>query len=109
MTKTQKDTQLLIITRKYQLMKPELTERTRRLWAAVEAQPLGVGGITLVRRATGLDYKTIAHGLAELADPSLIPAPGRIRHTGGGRKKLTLQDPALGSDLDRLVDPQIGR
>lgn len=41
-----------------------LDERARRLVAANEAQALGYGGISKVRRACGLSRKAIAKGYA---------------------------------------------
>jgi hypothetical protein len=105
MNKTQKDTQLEIIKNKYLRLKPELNERTRRLWAATEAQPLGYGGVSLVVKATGIDHKTITRGMAELADQKLAPDSGRIRHTGGGRKSLIYNDLTLLGDIVQLVGP----
>ena len=34
------------VRKKYQTLRSELDERGRRLWAAVEAEALGYGGIT---------------------------------------------------------------
>ena len=47
---------------KYEALAPVLNERTRRLWAASEAQALGHGGIAVVARATGLSRTRIARG-----------------------------------------------
>ncbi len=47
------------IRKKYQALRHELDERGRRLWAAVEAEALGYGGITTVSQATGLAARTI--------------------------------------------------
>jgi len=46
---------------------------------------------------------TIRRGVRELRQGGL-PAPGRIRHAGGGRKKAIEIDPTLLSDLEALVD-----
>lgn len=54
-----------LIKQKYEALKPYLDERTRRMWAAAEAQLLGHGGISLVARARGLTRKTIRAGLRE--------------------------------------------
>src|SRR2546426_1062451 len=53
------------IKRKYDLLKPELDERGRRLWAVSEARGLGHGGIAAVARATGLSELTIRRGRKE--------------------------------------------
>ena len=83
---------------------PHLDERGRRSFAAAEARSAGYGGIAAVARATGIAPSTIGRGLAELADASAIPA-GRNRRVGGGRKALTVTDPALLEDLLALVSP----
>ena len=93
-----------IIRSKYHLLSPTLNERTRRLWAAAEAQTLGHGGIVVVQRATGMAFNTIHRGLKELNAPEVL-APERVRRPGGGRKKAVELDPELGWALDRLVDP----
>jgi hypothetical protein len=39
---------------KFELIKSELDERSRRLWAATEAEALGYGGVATVAKATGI-------------------------------------------------------
>jgi Rhodopirellula transposase DDE domain len=80
-----------------------LNERQRRLYLAVEARAFGRGGVARVARATGVSRPTIQHGLRELS--GAVTAPERVRQPGGGRKKLTEQDPTLLSELEALVDP----
>jgi transposase len=92
------------IRAKYVALEPELTERSRRLWAATEAWALGHGGIARVEEATGISRRTIQRGLRELEAEPTIPL-GRVRRPGGGRKKTTEKDPTLASDLDALVEP----
>lgn len=97
-----------IITEKYEVLKPMLSEPLRRLWAAVEARALGRGGVTLVSRATGLSRTTITSGLAELRQPggaNTEPIRRNRRRPGGGRKRLVEKDSALLAALDRLVEP----
>ena len=91
------------ITARYEALKPILDERTRRLVAAAESQAIGKGGISLVSKATGISRPVIRQGLAELKDPGSL-APGRIRRTGGGRKKAVDKDASLKSDLERLLE-----
>lgn len=99
------------IRRKFQALAGVFNERTRRLWAAVEAEDLGRGGISIVARATGIHRETIAAGLRELLGGGEDDAPleegegDRIRAAGGGRKKATEKDPGLKADLERLVEP----
>lgn len=90
---------------KYRALRRVFTERSRRLWAATEARALGHGGIAQVERATGVSRSTIQRGLRELAHPATTASTERIRRPGGGRKRLTTQDPTLRADLDALVEP----
>ena len=89
---------------KYVALEPELTERSRRLWAATEARALGHGGIALVERATGVSRSTISRGLRELESGEVL-GPERTRRRGGGRKRATEKDPTLLPDLESLVEP----
>jgi Rhodopirellula transposase DDE domain len=82
----------------------DLTERTRRLFAANEALSLGWGGISVVSRATGLSRQVISDGIQELQGGMQAEA-GRVRRQGGGRKSNVSKDPKLSEDLERLVEP----
>ena len=97
------------IKAKYAILAPLLDERTRRLWAAVEAQAIGRGGITRVAEATGLSQTTIRAGLKELASQSTSDTHNvtseRLRRPGGGRRALVEHDPELLKALEALVDP----
>src|SRR5665811_276531 len=55
-----------IISKKYDLLKPFLDEKSRRLVAAAEALSLGNGNISIVSRATGISPDTIKKGCNEL-------------------------------------------
>jgi len=92
---------------KYELLRPELDERGRRLWAASEALALGRGGIVTVARATGLSERTIRRGQRELRRPasSVAGASRRVRRPGGGRKRLVDEDPRVVGALEALVEP----
>ena len=92
------------IREKYQLLAPELNERTLRLFAAVEAQSLGRGGISLVARALEMSHDRISRGIQDLKSETKL-SPDRIRRPGGGRKKQLESDPALKEDLERLISP----
>jgi hypothetical protein len=95
------------IQRKYRSLLPEMDERRRRQWAAVEARELGWGGVSLVARATGLSRPTITAGLRELEQPITQRAvqATRVRRPGGGRRPLTKTDPGLLAALESLVEP----
>ena len=93
-----------IISLKFGVLQNEFNERQRRLWAASEALCLGHGGVTLVSRATGLSRTTINNGITELEQGRSLSGQ-RVRRKGGGRKKVTDQQPALVETLDGLVEP----
>jgi len=97
---------LKTLRRKYAALEPELTERSRRLWAATEARALGRGGIALVERATGISRSTISRGLRELESGETLD-PGRTRRPGGGRKRTAEKDDRLVVDLEGLVEPTV--
>jgi DDE family transposase len=87
----------------YVSLTPYLNERSARLWAATEAKRYGYGGVSAVYRATGMDHKTIRKGMTELdTDQTLMS--GKIRASGGGRKRITEHLPTLSSALDVLIE-----
>jgi hypothetical protein len=93
------------LRQKFSVIWPLLDERARRLLAASEALSLGFGGISRVRRASGLSRKAIAKGIKEIAEGKAIP-PGRIRRSGAGRKSIVENDPKLLAALERLIEPE---
>jgi hypothetical protein len=89
---------------KYASLFPHLNERQQHLVAAVDAQQLGRGGITLISRVTGFSRPTFYRALQDLQQPPL-PVE-RVRHSGAGRKPLDQHDPQLISALEALIDPE---
>ena len=99
-----------IISKKYNLLKPFLDEKSKRLFAAAEALSIGKGSISIVSRATGISENTIKKGCNELESGKVgtieTPIPDdKIRAPGGGRKKSVEKDPTLLSDLETLIEP----
>jgi transposase len=100
------------IREKYQAIVPELDERGRRRWAAIEARSLGWGGIAAVAAATGISDRTIRTGIQELDDPNGL-APDRQRREGGGRRSREHEQAGLVQALEAIVesgtrgDPQL--
>ena len=87
-------------------LRPVLGERDWRVVAGAVAGLLGHGGILAVTTAARAGHETIARGLAELTIGSVPGAgPRRQRLPGGGRKRITEQDPTLLADLEALVEP----
>lgn len=95
------------IQRLYAVSSEILDERGGRLWAAVEAGPLGREGVATVARATGLSRTTIYQAMGELAQRSGrgLLRQERTRAPGVGRKRLAAKDPQVLENLERLVDP----
>jgi hypothetical protein len=92
------------IRARFSRLSPHLGERGRHLFAAVEANASGRGGIAAVSRATGIAASTIGRGLKELVAEEPL-APGRVRRAGGGHRPLVNGDPSLLPDLLALVEP----
>lgn len=92
-----------IIKEKYNKISFCLNERSRRIWAATEADSYGWGGITAVNNATGISKTTIRTGLLELEQKSKLDN-NRIRKKGGGRKKLKDINPDITKELESLVE-----
>ena len=81
-------------------------EKSRRLWAAAEAESAGKGGVTAVHRATGISRTTIYQGIKELKNPEALKSSAdRTRNPGGGRKRAVDINPKLQSALEALLEP----
>ena len=94
------------IQHKFDALSPALDERSRRLWVATEAKSLGRGGIALVARATGVARSTISRGIRELESGEIVET-GRVRRSGGGRKRKEDEDSTLVADLEGLLESSV--
>jgi len=94
------------VKKKYESIRVWLNEKSRRIWAASEAEALGYGGLTIVCEATGIDCHTIRKGISELGkkESDIV----RIRKKGGGRKRLTEKQPDILRVIKKLVDSSTG-
>jgi hypothetical protein len=81
-------------TRRYDALKPHLSERQRWLWLGSEARELGSGGVRIVADAVRVSPDTVRRGRSGL-DDSVPPPPGHSRGPGGGRKRAEERDPGL--------------
>lgn len=97
----------VVLRQKYAALAPALNERSRRLWAATEAQSIGHGGIARVERAVFISRSTISRGIKELERADQPLDATHIRRPGGGRKQTAQQDPTLRTDLVALVEPAV--
>jgi transposase len=93
------------LARRYEAVKPHLTERQRRVWLGAEARELGSAGVRMVADAVRVSPDTVRRGRDELDDPQPLEV-GRSRAPGGGRKRAEDTDPGLVEALDKLVDPE---
>jgi hypothetical protein len=93
------------VRQRFAKLKRTLNERQRRLWAAAEAKSAGYGGVSMVRRATGISRRAIHAGLKELAIKGNALPPKRARRPGAGRWKLIRIQTGLTEALDSLVEP----
>ena len=92
------------IQARFKKLAPFLDERMRRLVAASESLTASLGGTSVVSRQTGVSRRAIIQGIKELEEKPDAQS-GRVRRTGGGRKKTVDTDATLKSDLERLVEP----
>jgi hypothetical protein len=103
-----KSEKIEVIRHKYELLRPLMTERMRRQWAACEAMSFPRGGFTLVAQATGLSRTTLWAGKRELQQHVCPPLedlqPERVRRPGGGRHLAETDDLTLLSDLQALLE-----
>jgi hypothetical protein len=90
--------------RRYEVLRPHLTEFQRRLWLGAEAAQLGPAGVAVVARATGAAADTVRRGRREAEEPG-SPRAGRSRGPGGGRKRAEAHDAELVAALEALIDP----
>lgn len=89
----------------YRVLKDHLNEKGWRIYLATECKRLGARHIRGLARRARADRGTIRRGLRELDDPE-VAIHGRIRKSGGGRKKLADTDLTLAKDLEDIVEPK---
>ena len=81
----------------------QLSEKDRRLYAAVEAQKLPHGGQRYLANLFDCSPKTIRRGMGDLATPERLPEAGRIRHVGGGRNRALDKHPELDGQFKQVL------
>ena len=92
------------LARRWDAVRPYLTERQRRVWLGAEAREWGPAGAALVAAAVGVAADTVRRGRAELDDPASASV-GRSRRPGGGRKRAEEHQAGVVAALDALIDP----
>lgn len=92
------------VARRFEVLRPHLTEFQRRLWLGTEAAELGSDGVAVVALAAGVAADTVRRGRAE-ADGGVELSAGRSRKPGGGRKRAESHDPGLTAAFESLIEP----
>ena len=82
----------------------QLSEKGRRLYAGLEAQKLQRGGQKYIASLLGCSPKTVRRGEKELEDTKLLPEKERIRHKGGGRKRILDEHPELNEKFEQVLE-----
>ena len=88
---------------KLSILLPSLDEKQKRLLVGAEASAVGHGGIKLLADITGMSRNTVARGVREYQGGDT--APGRIRHEGGGRKRLIETYPEIWQIIEQIIEP----
>jgi hypothetical protein len=74
-----KDAIVETLGRKWDAVQNHPEERGRRVWAASETEALGHGGVTIVRKVTGMLRSAIPRRIAETAHSEDAAPPDRVR------------------------------
>jgi hypothetical protein len=81
-----------------------LNEAQARWYVAREALARGRGGVQAMHELTGLSRPTILKGMRELREHKELLASGRIRQSGGGRKRLEQADPGFEHAIEHIME-----
>ena len=92
------------LARRFEVVRPHLSELQRRLWLGAEAAELGASGVTVVAAAAGVAPDTVRRGRAE-AQGIDAASVVKSRRPGGGRKRAEEHDGELMAALEALIDP----
>ena len=71
-----------------------LPEKSRRLYAGIEALKLPYGGISYIAELFNCSRDTVSTGIKELAQAETLPQ-NRNRKAGGGRKAVIEKEPDI--------------
>ena len=93
------------VAKRFELMSPFLDERTRRLFAGVEALAHGYGGREVVSRATKLSRTTVLKGMADVRTGKVPSDLVGVRRKGSGNRPIETTQPGIHDALEALVDP----
>jgi transposase len=80
-----------------------LPEKSRRLYAGVEASRLGRGGVSYIARLFDCSRNTILRGISELSEEEEVLDKGRSRKVGGGRSPVLEKHPDINDVFLQLL------
>jgi hypothetical protein len=84
-----------------------LNHEQRRLYAAVEANRLGHGGVGRVVELTGMCKQTVARGRRELSDLLQGKSLKKEPHPVGGRPRTEEKYPAITAALEEMLSDEV--
>jgi transposase len=84
-----------------------LNREQRRLYAAVESNRLGRGGVAKVSKIMGLCEQTIAHGRRDLERLVQGQSPPKVRKPIKGRPRTEEKDPSITATLEELLRDEV--
>ena len=79
-----------------------LPEKSRRLYAGVEASKLGRGGVSDIARLFNCSRNTILRGIKELGEEEVLDKD-RNRKAGGGRSRILEKQPDINDVFLQLL------
>ena len=79
-----------------------LNEKSRRLYAGVEASKLPYGGISYIAQLFNCSRDTVLKGIKELAETETLPQ-NRSRKEGGGRTPILKKTPDINEVFLQIV------
>jgi hypothetical protein len=93
--------------RELRLFLAMLNHEQRRIYAAVESNRIGFGGVRKVAQIMGLSTPTVAHGRRQLADLLEGKALESKPHPGGGRPRTEEKLPAVIAALREPLSDEV--
>ena len=90
-----------VVENRIKTMLPLLDEKQRRIYLATEAAGLGHGGLKAIHNLTGVSMTTIIRGKKEIEEGDV--EHGRVRKSGGGRKKIEQKYDSIKDEIDVIV------
>ncbi len=85
----------------------QLDEKQRRLFLGLEAVRLGHGGRKRIVEEFATSFGVVSQGEEQLRDPELLPDNQRVRHTGGGRRRVEDNNPEILEVLSSIMEGHI--